>query len=59
MPETESGAWWDEVQHLRAAAEQRQSTEPKSAPVFAPLTLVDDDAPPRGFTWDPNAFDEV
>jgi hypothetical protein len=58
MPEMESHAWWDEVQHLRAAAERRQSTEPEPGPVFAPLSLVDDSPPKRGFTWDPNAFDE-
>ncbi len=58
MPEMESHAWWDEVQHLRAAAERRQSTEPEPGPVFAPLSLVDEDAPPRGFTWNPDAFDE-
>jgi hypothetical protein len=58
MPEMDSRAWWDEVQHLRAAAERRQSAQPETGPVFAPLTLVDDDKPPRGFSWDPSAFDE-
>jgi hypothetical protein len=58
MPEMEAHAWWADVQHLREAAERRQSAQPADGPVFAPLTLVDDDAPARGFTWDPSVAED-
>lgn len=56
MSEMEARSWWADVQHLRESIEQRQTARPSNdAPVFAPLTLVDDDPTPRGFTWDPSA----
>jgi hypothetical protein len=54
MSEMEASSWWADVQHLRETIEQRQSAPPpQDAPVFAPLTLVDDVPTPRGFNWDP------
>jgi hypothetical protein len=54
MADMEARAWWADVQHLREAAERRQSARPSDGPVFAPLSLVEDDAPARGFSWDPS-----
>ncbi len=53
MSEMEARAWWADVQHLRETIEQRQTARPDDAPVFAPLSLVDDAPTPRGFAWDP------
>jgi hypothetical protein len=55
MSEMEARSWWADVQHLRETLEQRQTAPPpQNDPVFAPLTLVDDEPAPRGFNWDPS-----